>query len=85
MGQVHLPRHNQAADRFAESAMGIPGLDLPELNIAATAASYGIDAHEANDTDQFAEMLRAGVADRERPTLVNVRTNKVKKVAPRLT
>ncbi|MFF7234059.1 thiamine pyrophosphate-dependent enzyme [Streptomyces sioyaensis] len=68
-----------------ESAMGIPGLDLPELNIAATAASYGIDAHEANDTDQFAEMLRAGVADRERPTLVNVRTNKVKKVAPRLT
>ncbi|MEW1751677.1 benzoylformate decarboxylase [Streptomyces angustmyceticus] len=68
-----------------ESAMGIPGLDLPELNIAATAASYGIDAHEANDTDQVAEMLRAGVADRERPTLINVRTNKVKKVAPRLT
>lgn len=68
-----------------ESAMGIPGLDLPELNIAATAASYGIDAHEANDTDQVAEMLRAGVADRKRPTLINVRTNKVKKVAPRLT
>ncbi|MET7797570.1 benzoylformate decarboxylase [Streptomyces decoyicus] len=68
-----------------ESAIGIPGLDLPELNIAATAASYGIDAHEANDTDQVAEMLRAGVADRERPTLINVRTNKVKKIAPRLT
>ncbi|MFI9047154.1 benzoylformate decarboxylase [Streptomyces sp. NPDC053427] len=68
-----------------ESTVGIPGLDLPELNIAATAASYGIDAHEANDTDQVAEMLRAGVADRGRPTLINVRTNKVKKVAPRLT
>ncbi|MFD3564081.1 benzoylformate decarboxylase [Streptomyces sp. NPDC058686] len=66
-----------------ESAVGIPGLDLPELNISATAASYGIDAHEADDTDQVAEMLRAGVADRGRPTLINVPTNKVKKAAPR--
>ncbi|MFJ3994799.1 benzoylformate decarboxylase [Streptomyces sp. NPDC090032] len=66
-----------------ESAVGIPGLDLPELNISATAASYGIDAHDADDTDQVAEMLRAGVADRGRPTLINVRTNKVKKAAPR--
>ena len=68
-----------------ESATGVPGLDLPELNIEATAASYGIDAHEATDTDQVAEMLRAGVDDRERPTLINVRTNKVKKAPPRLT
>ncbi|MEU9464804.1 MULTISPECIES: benzoylformate decarboxylase [unclassified Streptomyces] len=68
-----------------ESAIGIPGLDLPELNVSSTAASYGVDAHEANDTDQVVEMLRAGVTDRERPTLINVRTNKVKKVAPRLT
>jgi benzoylformate decarboxylase len=68
-----------------ESAIDVPGLDLPELNIEATAASYGIDAHEATDTDQVAEMLRAGVDDRERPTLINVRTNKAKKVAPRLT
>ncbi|WP_330316065.1 hypothetical protein [Streptomyces platensis] len=36
----------------------------------------------ATDTDQVAELLRAGVDDRERPTLINVRTNKVKKVAP---
>ncbi|MEU9484125.1 thiamine pyrophosphate-dependent enzyme [Streptomyces decoyicus] len=68
-----------------ESTTGVPGPDLPGLNIAATAASYGIDAHEATDTDQVAEMLRAGVDDRERPTLINVRTNKAKKVAPRLT
>ncbi|MFF1737512.1 benzoylformate decarboxylase [Streptomyces sp. NPDC058247] len=66
-----------------ESAVGIPGLDLPELNISATAASYGVDAHDADDTDQVAEMLRAGVADRGRPTLINVPTNKVKKAAPR--
>ncbi|MGW2027913.1 benzoylformate decarboxylase [Streptomyces decoyicus] len=67
-----------------ERTTGVPGLDLPGLNIVATAASYGIDAHEATDTDQVAEMLRAGVDDRERPTLINVRTNKAKKVAPRL-
>ena len=66
-----------------ESATGVPGLDLPGLNIEATAASYGIDTHEATDTDQVAEMLRAGVEDRERPTLINVRTNKAKKVPPR--
>jgi benzoylformate decarboxylase len=67
-----------------ESATGVPGL-LPGLNVEDIAASYGIDTHEATDTDQVAEMLRAGVDDRERPTLINVRTNKVKKVAPRLT
>jgi benzoylformate decarboxylase len=71
--------------RDIEGATGVPGLDLPGLNIEATAASYGVDAHEATDTEQVAEMLRAGVDDRERPTLINVRTNKVKKAAPRLT
>ena len=71
--------------RDIEGVTGVPGLDLPGLNIEATAASYGIDAHEATDTDQVAEMLRAGVDDRERPTLINVRTNKVKKAHPRLT
>lgn len=80
-----IRRHPSPARVEPGSAIGIPGLDLPELNIAATAASYGIDAHEATDTDQVAELLRGGVDDRERPTLINVRTNKVKKVAPRLT
>ncbi len=68
-----------------ESAPGVPGLDLPSLDIVATAASYGVDAHEAKDTDQIVEMLRAGVDDRERPTLINVRTNKAEKLAPRQT
>ncbi len=71
--------------RDIESASGVPGLDLPGLNIEATAASYGIDAHEATDTDQVAEMLRAGVDDRERPTLINVRTNRVTQEAAGLT
>jgi benzoylformate decarboxylase len=69
--------------RDIESTTGVPGLDLPGLNIEATAASYGIDAHVATDTDQLAEMVHAGVEDRERPTLINVRTNQVKKAAPR--
>jgi benzoylformate decarboxylase len=68
-----------------ESATCVPGLDLPGLNIEATAASYGADAHEATDTDQVAALLRAGIDDRERPTLINVRTNPVNKVPARLT
>jgi thiamine pyrophosphate-dependent acetolactate synthase large subunit-like protein len=66
--------------RDIEGATGVPGLDLPGLNIEATAASYGIEAHEATDTDQVAEMLRAGVDDRDRPTLINVRTHQVTQV-----
>jgi len=30
-----------------EHATGVPGLDLPGLDIVATARSYGVDAHEA--------------------------------------
>ncbi|MEV0695533.1 benzoylformate decarboxylase [Streptomyces sp. NPDC050388] len=68
-----------------ENAAAVPGLDLPQLNIVSTATSYGVDAHEATDTDQVTKLLGEGVADRDRPTLINVRTNKVKKIAPRLT
>lgn len=66
-----------------EHTQGVPGLDLPGLNITATAASYGVDAHEATDSDELADMLRAGVGDRERPTLINVRTTKVHQAAAR--
>jgi benzoylformate decarboxylase len=57
-----------------ESAAGVPGLDLPGLDIVATAASYGVDSHEAHDTDELTKLLQAGIADRTRPTLINVRT-----------
>ena len=57
-----------------EQASGVPGLDLPGLDIVATARSYGVDAHEATSTGDVAELLAAGVADRERPTLINVAT-----------
>jgi benzoylformate decarboxylase len=60
-----------------EKAPGVPGLDLPGLDIVETADSYGVDAHEAHDTDEVTELVNAGIADRERPTLINVRTTPV--------
>jgi len=60
-----------------EHATGVPGLDLPGLDIVATARSYGVDAHEAKTTDEVAELLNAGIADRDRPTLINIGTTPV--------
>ena len=61
-----------------EQAAGVPGLDLPGLDIVATAASYGVDAHEAHHTDEVVQLLGEGIADRDRPTLINVRTTPVR-------
>jgi benzoylformate decarboxylase len=60
-----------------EKTPGVPGLDVPDLNIVATAASYGVDAHEAHTTDEIVELVAAGIADRQRPTLINARTTPV--------
>lgn len=56
-----------------EQTSGVPGLDLPGLDIVTIASGYGVDAHDATDTDHLNELLRSGIADRERPTLINVR------------
>jgi benzoylformate decarboxylase len=61
-----------------EKTPAVPGLDLPGLDVVATAASYGVDAHEAHTTDDVVEMVRAGIADRARPTLINARTTPVR-------
>ncbi len=60
-----------------EKTPGVPGLDVPDLNIVATAASYGVDAHEAHTTDEVVELVKAGIAERHRPTLINARTTAV--------
>ncbi|OBH00615.1 hypothetical protein A5696_15420 [Mycobacterium sp. E2699] len=60
-----------------EKTPGVPGLDLPGLNVVATAASYGVDAYEADTTDDVIQLVKAGIADRERPTLINARTTPV--------
>lgn len=56
---------------------------IPVTIVVSSNEEYGVlkqfrDIEGATDTDQVAELLRAGVRDRERPTLINVRTNKVK-------
>ncbi|PXX10329.1 benzoylformate decarboxylase [Mycolicibacterium moriokaense] len=60
-----------------EQSPNVPGLDLPGIDIVATAASYGVDAHDAQSADEVSELVRAGIADRQRPTLINARTKKV--------
>jgi benzoylformate decarboxylase len=64
-----------------EQANGVPGLDLPSLDIVATAESYGVAAREARDTDELGELFSAGLAVRTRPTLIDVQTVKVGDVA----
>jgi benzoylformate decarboxylase len=54
-----------------ERTAGIPGLDLPGLDIVGTAASYGVDAHEAHSAEEVMHLVKAGIADRGRPTLIN--------------
>ena len=40
---------------------GVPGLDLPALNVVGTAASYGVDAHEAHTTDEVIKLVESGM------------------------
>mgnify|MGYP005812866355 CR=1 FL=1 len=56
-----------------EHTFGVPGLDVPGLDIVATAASYGLNAHEAHTADEVTELVKSGIADRQRPTLINAR------------
>ncbi|WP_102417914.1 benzoylformate decarboxylase [Mycobacterium sp. 4858] len=60
-----------------EKTPNVPGLDIPGLDIVGTAASYGVDAHEAHSSDEVYELVKAGIADRDRPTLINARTTPV--------
>jgi benzoylformate decarboxylase len=60
-----------------EKTPNVPGLDIPGLDIVATAASYGVDAHEAHSSEEVFELVKAGIADRDRPTLINARTTPV--------
>jgi benzoylformate decarboxylase len=54
-----------------EGVEGAPGLDLPKLNVAATASSYGVPSSTVNGRDE----LRSGLADalaQDGPRLVQV-------------
>jgi benzoylformate decarboxylase len=54
-----------------EDTPGVPGLDLPGLDIAAIARGFGCTAIPAESPDQVAEALHAGLGA-ARPTVVTV-------------
>ena len=63
-----------------EKTPNVPGLDVPGLDVVATAASYGVDAHEAHSSDEVFELVKAGVANRERPTLINATAVRLRRI-----
>lgn len=54
-----------------EQVTGAPGLDLPQLDVAAVAEGYGVAAHRASDRDGVKDALAAALAS-SAPELVEV-------------
>ena len=54
-----------------EGVTGAPGLDLPELNVAAVAAGYGVSTRRASGRDDVRDAL-ADALSSSRPELVEV-------------
>ena len=55
-----------------EQAGGVPGLDLPGLDVAAVANAYGVPAQEVGGREQLTDALRTAVAAEDGPRLVQV-------------
>ncbi|WCB94510.1 Benzoylformate decarboxylase [Baekduia alba] len=55
-----------------EGLSGAPGLDLPALDVAATAASYGVPGVKVSGRDELRAALEAALADEDGPRLVEV-------------
>ncbi|MDX6668738.1 MAG: benzoylformate decarboxylase, partial [Solirubrobacteraceae bacterium] len=55
-----------------EQVEGAPGLDLPKLDVAATAGSYGVAARRVSGRDELRDALAAGLASGA-PELVEVK------------
>jgi benzoylformate decarboxylase len=55
-----------------EQVQGAPGLDLPKLECAQLAQSYGVDSQQTTGVDETREALRTAIAS-PRPELVEVR------------
>jgi len=56
-----------------EGAGGLPGLDLPGLDVAAIANAYGVRAEEVEGREQLTDSLRNAIAAQDGPRLVQVR------------
>jgi benzoylformate decarboxylase len=55
-----------------EQAKGLPGLDLPGLDVASVAEAYGVPSQEVETREELTEALRAAIAVEEGPRLVQV-------------
>jgi benzoylformate decarboxylase len=55
-----------------EQVSGVPGLDLPGLDVAAVARGYGVDAVEVTGREELTEALRESIAVDDGPRLVQV-------------
>ncbi|MFE3260062.1 benzoylformate decarboxylase [Nocardia sp. NPDC059091] len=60
-----------------EKTFGVPGLDVPDLDVAATAASFGVQSHRAGSADEVSDLVGKAVADHSNPTLIEVPITKV--------
>ncbi len=54
-----------------EGVSGAPGLDLPELNVGAVAAAYGVGSRRASGRDEVRDALAAALSS-SKPELVEV-------------
>jgi benzoylformate decarboxylase len=55
-----------------EQAKGLPGLDLPGLDVASVAEAYGVPSQEVDTREELADALRAAIAVEDGPRLVQV-------------
>ena len=55
-----------------EQTAGVPGLDLPGLDVAAVARGYGLPAHEVTGREELTDALRGALAADDGPRLIQV-------------
>jgi benzoylformate decarboxylase len=55
-----------------EQVSGVPGLDLPALDVAAVARAYGMPAREVGDAEELTAALREDIAADDGPRLIQV-------------
>jgi benzoylformate decarboxylase len=55
-----------------EQVGGLPGLDLPGLDVASVAEAYGVPSQEVGTREELAEALRGAIAVEDGPRLVQV-------------
>lgn len=55
-----------------EQVSGVPGLDLPGLDVAAVAAAYGMQARSVERCDELTSALAEAISIEDRPSLVQV-------------